>query len=89
MRSVDKGVRYQSGVLYILPETPLSGVETASDKVKTMFCDIEFEHPIQNIMFKCGLRRAIRVFAGQTQKDASTDEASLRIYLRELRDALK
>lgn len=89
MRSVDKGVRFQSGVLYILPETPIGGVETASDKVKAMFGEIEFEHPIQNVMFKCELRRSLRVFSGQTQKDFATDDASLKLFLRELRDGLK
>ena len=89
MRSVDKGIRYQSGVLYILPETPQAGVETASDKVKKMFADVQFEHPVNGQSFHCGLRRSIRVFSGQKERDANTDESAIRTLLREMRDALK
>lgn len=89
MRSVDKGIRFQSGVLYILPETPLAGVETASDKVKKMFGDVDFEHPVTNEPFKCNLRRTIKVFAGKDQKDAATDDPAIRLLLRELKDSLR
>ncbi len=90
MRSVDKGIRYQSGVLYLLPETPLSGVETASGKVRSMFCEISFEHP-ENAgeKFQCSVRRAIKVFSGKSQKDASTEDGALKLMLGQLRDALK
>ena len=89
MRSVDKGIRFQSGVLYILPETPLGGVETASDKVKKMFAEVDFEHPVTGEPFKCGMRRTIKVFAGKREKDAATDEPAIRLILRELKDSLK
>lgn len=89
MRSVDKGVRYQSGVLYLLPETPLSGVEVASAKVRKMFSEVEFTHPDTEEKFTCGVRRAIKVFSGKSQRDASTEEGALRLILQQLRDALK
>jgi hypothetical protein len=89
MRSVDKGIRYQSGVLYLLPETPLSGVETASGKVRKMFCDLPFEHPDTKETFHCNVRRAIKVFSGKSQKDASTEDGALRLLLGQMRDALK
>ena len=89
MRSVDKGIRFQGCVLYILPETPLAGVETASDKVKKMFGDVDFEHPVTNEPFKCNLRRTIKVFAGKDQKDAATDDPAIRLLLRELKDSLR
>ena len=89
MRSVDKGIRYQSGVLYLLPETPLSGVETASGKVQKMFCDLEFDHPEGGSKFQCGVRRALKVFSGKSQKDASTEDGALKLLLGQLRDALK
>ena len=90
MRSVDKGIRYQSGVLYMLPETPLSGVETASGKVRTMFCELPFDHPEnENEKFHCNVRRAIKVFSGKSQKDAPTDDGALKLMLSQLRDALK
>jgi len=89
MRSVDKGIRFQSGVLYLLPETPLSGVETASGKVRKMFFDLEFEHPETQEKFRCGVRRALKVFSGKSQKDASTEDGALRLMLSQMRDALK
>jgi hypothetical protein len=89
MRSVDKGIRFQSGVLYLLPETPLSGVETASGKVRKQFCDLEFEHPDNGEKFRCGVRRAIKVFSGKSQKDASTEDGALKLLLGQMRDALK
>ncbi|MBT9589177.1 hypothetical protein IV102_37965 [bacterium] len=89
MRSVDKGIRYQSSVLYLLPETPLSGVETASGKVRKMFCDLTFEHPDNQETFGCNVRRAIKVFSGKSQKDASTEDGALKLLLGQMRDALK
>ena len=89
MRSVDKGIRYQSSVLYLLPETPLSGVETASGKVRKMFCDLTFEHPDNQEKFSCNVRRAIKVFSGKSQKDASTEDGALKLLLSQIRDALK
>ena len=89
MRSVDKGIRYQSSVLYLLPETPLSGVETASGKVRKMFCDLTFEHPDNQEKFSCNVRRAIKVFSGKSQKDASTEDGALKLLLGQMRDALK
>lgn len=89
MRSVDKGIRYQSGVLYLLPETPLSGVETASGKVRKMFSEITFEHPDGTGGFGCNVRRSIKVFSGKSQKDASTEDGALKLMLGQLRDALK
>lgn len=89
MRSVDKGIRYQSGVLYLLPETPLSGVETASGKVRKMFLELSFEHPDGNGTFGCNVRRALKVFSGKSQKDASTEDGALKLMLGQLRDALK
>ena len=89
MRSVDKGIRYQSGVLYLLPETPLSGVETASGKVRKMFLELSFDHPDGNGTFGCNVRRALKVFSGKSQKDASTEDGALKLMLGQLRDALK
>lgn len=89
MRAVDKGIRFQSGVLYLLPETPFAGVETASNKVRTLFLENKFEHPVTSEVFQCGLLRSIRVFSGKTEKDASTDDASLKVLTRSMRDGLK
>ena len=89
MRSVDKGIRFQSGVLYILPETPYGGVETAAEKVKRMFGEVDFEHPVTGQSFKCSLKRTIKIFSGKKEKDAATDDPSIRLLLRELKDNLK
>jgi hypothetical protein len=89
MRAVDKGIRFQSGVLYLLPETPFAGVETASNKVRALFLDNKFEHPVSGETFGCGLLRSIRIFSGKAEKDASTDDAALRLLTRQMRDGLK
>lgn len=88
MRSVDKGIRCGSGIIYILPETPQAGVETASDKIKVGFVELSHEHPVTGEQFKCGIRRAASVFAGKDQKQTNIDDAYVRLLLRQLKDGL-
>lgn len=88
MRSVDKGIRCGSGILYILPETPQQGVDVASDKVKNGFKDIMHEHPVTGEQFTAGIRRASTVFNGKEQKETNIDDAFVRLLLRQLKDGL-
>ena len=88
MRSVDKGIRCGSGIIYILPETPQAGVETASDKVKSGFAEITHEHPVSGEQFQCKVRIATRVFVGKDQKQTNIDDGFVRLLLRQLKDGL-
>lgn len=88
MRSVDKGIRYGSSVFYLLPETPLSGVEVASGKVRKLFTELQFDNN-DGTQFSCGVRRALKVFSGKAQKDFNTDDSGLKQLLLQMREALK
>ena len=56
MRSVDKGIRCGSGVLYILPETPSEGGEVALGKVRDKFSQVKVPNPITGDEIHCGIR---------------------------------
>lgn len=64
MRSVDRGIRCGSGVLYILPETPKEGAEVALGKVRTHFGETEVPNPITGESFHCTLRGATYTYEG-------------------------
>lgn len=64
MRSVDKGVRSGSGILYILPETPGTGAETALDKIRQKFSDTEVPNPITGEAIKCDVRAGRFTYEG-------------------------
>jgi hypothetical protein len=67
MRSVDKGVRSGSGILYILPETPGVGADVAVDKIRQQFSETDVPNPITGEAIKCGVR------AGRYTYEASGD----------------
>ena len=56
MRSVDKGVRCGSGVLYILPETPGEGADIALDKIRQQFAETPVPNPVTGDSIQCGVR---------------------------------
>ncbi len=64
MRSVDRGIRCGSGVLFILPETPREGAEVALGKVRTQFGENEVPNPITGESFRCTLRGATYTYEG-------------------------
>jgi hypothetical protein len=64
MRSVDRGIRCGSGVLYVLPETPKEGADVALAKVRTNFAETEVPNPISGETFRCTLRGAVYTFDG-------------------------
>lgn len=56
MRSVDKGIRSGSGVLYILPETPGDGADIALQKIRQEFSDAKVPNPITGEALTCTAR---------------------------------
>ena len=70
MRSVDRGIRCGSGVLYILPETPKEGAEVALGKVRTQFGETEVPNPITGEGFRCTLRGATFSYEGGAKEQS-------------------
>ncbi len=68
MRSVDRGVRCGSGVLFILPETSREGAEVALSKVRAEFESADVTHPMTGESFNCSIRGAVYTYEGK--KDA-------------------
>lgn len=64
MRSVDRGIRCGSGVVYILPETPREGAEVALKKVRNSFAETDVPNPITGEAFRCTLRGAVYTYDG-------------------------
>lgn len=56
MRSVDKGLRSGSGILYILPETPGEGADVALRKIEQQFSEAKVPHPITGEQLSCKAR---------------------------------
>ena len=56
MRSVDKGLRSGSGILYILPETPGEGADVALEKIKQQFLETKVPNPITGDELTCTAR---------------------------------
>ena len=56
MRSVDKGIRSSSGILYILPETPGDGADIALQKIQQQFSETQVPNPITGESLTCGVR---------------------------------
>ncbi len=58
MRSVDKGIRNGSALLYILPETPSEGAAVALHKLRQEFSKTGVTNPITGERTVCGVRAA-------------------------------
>ena len=56
MRSVDKGIRSGSGILFILPETPASGADVALGKIRNQFAEQKVPNPITGESIECTVR---------------------------------
>jgi hypothetical protein len=64
MRSVDKGIRSGSGILYILPETPGEGAETALDKIRQQFAEANVPNPMTGESIYCTVRAGRYTYEG-------------------------
>ncbi len=67
MRSVDKGIRSGSGIVFILPETPGTGADVALQKIRQQFSENPVPNPISGESITCGVR------AGRFTYEASGD----------------
>lgn len=56
MRSVDKGIRSGSSVLYILPETPADGADIALQKIRQQFSETPVPNPVTGDSMECRVR---------------------------------
>ncbi|MBI3928827.1 MAG: diguanylate cyclase [Armatimonadetes bacterium] len=86
MRVVDRGIRWGSGIFYILPETPPEGVEVAARKIQEQFEDTYLDHPVSGEPFKCTVRKATRVYSGKAAKENPAGEVDRKELLHQLRD---
>ncbi len=88
MRVVDRGVRWGSGIVYILPETPPDGVEIAAKKIKEQFENTPLMHPVTDEPFNGTVRYTTYVYSGKDVKENPNLEISYRELLNELRDSM-
>lgn len=88
MRSVDKGIRTGSGILYILPETPVEGAETALQKVHKEFAEVEVPNPMTGEGIKCGVRGAHFTYDGGGATEQQAAPPTWRQVLLQLRGDL-
>lgn len=89
MRSVDRGIRCGSGVLYILPETPRDGAEVALGKVRQNFSETEVPNPISGETFHCSLRGAVFTYDGAVAAKEQGVPPNWREVLVQLRGDLE
>lgn len=89
MRSVDRGIRCGSGVLYILPETPKEGAEVALSKVRNNFAETEVPNPISGETFTCTLRGAAFTYDGAAAAKEQGVPPNWREVLVQLRGDLQ
>lgn len=89
MRSVDRGIRCGSGVLYILPETPRDGAEVALGKVRTNFSETEVPNPISGETFNCTLRGSVYTYDGAAAAKSQGVPPNWREVLVQLRGDLE
>lgn len=89
MRVVDRGIRWGSGIFYILPETPTEGVAVASGKIEEQFASTEILHPMTGEPFKCGLRKAVYVYNGAKAKEDPASELGHKQIMMKLKEDLK
>lgn len=89
MRSVDRGIRCGSGVLYILPETPKDGADVALGKVRTNFSETEVPNPISGETFHCSLRGSVYTYDGSSASKDQSVPPNWREVLVQLRGDLE
>lgn len=88
MRSVDKGVRCGSGVLYILPETPKDGGDVALGKVRDKFGEVKVPNPITGDEISCDIRCACFTYEAGGSSAQQGAPPTWRQVLVELRSNL-
>ncbi len=89
MRSVDKGIRVGSGILYILPETPKEGAETALGKVRKEFAGVDVPNPVTGEGIRCSVRGAHYTYEGGGSTEQQAAPPTWRQVLVQLRGDLQ
>lgn len=89
MRSVDKGLRAGSGVLYILPETPGEGADIALQKIRAQFSETPVPNPVTGENITCGVRCGRYTYEGSGESERQGAPPAWREVLVALRGALE
>lgn len=89
MRSVDKGIRSGSGILYILPETPGDGADVALAKIRTQFADQKVPNPITGEALDCGVRAGRYTYKASGQAERQGSPPAWKEVLIDLRGNLE
>lgn len=89
MRSVDKGIRCGSGVLYILPETPADGADIALDKIRQQFGETEVPNPVTGDSIRCNVRAGRYTYMASGESERQGAPPAWREVLVNLRGAME
>lgn len=89
MRSVDKGIRSGSGVLYILPETPAEGADIALLKVRQQFASTPVTDATTGEQFFCSARTGRFTYAASAENERQGAPPEWRNVLVSLRGAME
>lgn len=69
MRVVDKGIRHNKGVIYILPETPFEGSKTVANKIQEKFNESLASASAELGLPPSRLKVGITTFEGSKESD--------------------
>ena len=89
MRSVDKGVRCGSGVIYILPETPGEGADIALQKIRQNFEETPVPNPVTGDALHCGMRGGRFTYCASGESERQGSPPAWRDVLVALRGSLE
>lgn len=89
MRSVDKGLRSGSGVLYILPETPGEGADIALQKIRQNFEETPVPNPVTGEAINCSMRAGRFTYCASGESERQGAPPAWREVLVSLRGALE
>lgn len=89
MRSVDKGIRSGSGILYILPETPGAGADVALNKIRQQFAEQKVPNPITGESLECGVRVGRFTYEASGEAERQGSPPAWKDVLLALRGALE
>lgn len=89
MRSVDKGIRCASGVLYILPETPGEGADIALDKIRQQFAETDVPNPVTGEAIRCEIRAGRYTYEASGESERQGAPPPWREVLINLRGSME
>ncbi len=89
MRSVDKGIRCGSALIYILPETPAEGGDVALAKLRAEFAKAGVTNPLTGESVACGVRVARYTFTASAEEARQSEVPGWKEILVALRGDLQ